>query len=248
MGASTDQIKAYLQRNWFKLGIAAILLFLVLKKDLSFRINLNTPIPIEQPQQPPRPAGQKGEDGSRERYTEARQPAAADLPGTERFELLSSSGGRREVQAIDQLELVDKEIVQGYIKRFGKVAVAERKKFGIPASIILANALLHSQAGTREMARNGNNQFALSCTPDWQGPSISVDGRCYRQYENAWTSFRDHSLYLTTGTFAHLQQLPNDDYKAWANALEKAVFSPEKNLARQLIRVIENYGLAQWDE
>lgn len=250
MGNSTDQIKAYLQRNWFRLGIAAILLFLVMKKDLSFRINLNTPLPIEQPQQPPRPAGQREESAKRERFTEKRstgQAAAADLPGTERFELLPAGGNRREGQAVSQLELLDQDVVQAYIQRFSKVAIAERKKFGIPASIILANALLHSQAGTGNMAREGNNHFALPCTPDWQGPTGSVSGLCYRQYENAWTSFRDHSLYITTGPFAHLRELGNNDYKGWAKALENGAFSQEKSLGRQLIRVVEDYGLAQWD-
>ncbi|MCB0568465.1 MAG: glucosaminidase domain-containing protein [Phaeodactylibacter sp.] len=250
MGNSTDQIKAYLQRNWFKLGIAVILLFLVLKKDLSFRINLNTPQPVEQPPQPSVPAGQREESTSRERYTErqtSKQAVSETLPGTERFDLLSSKGSRREVTAIGQLELVNQETVQAYIQRFGKIAATERKKYGVPASIVLANALLHSQAGTRALAKNANNQFALPCTPDWQGATSTFESRCYRQYENAWTSFRDHSLYVTTGPFATLRQLGNDDYKAWADALEKGGFSEEKNLSLQLVQVIETYSLAQWD-
>ena len=104
----------------------------------------------------------------------------------------------------------------------------------------------HSRAGTADMAGPGaNNHFAIPCTPDWQGPQQTYSGQCYRQYENAWTSFRDHSFYITTGPFAHLRQLSDSDYKGWAAALEKAGFSKEKNLGRQLVKVVETYGLQE---
>ena len=143
---------------------------------------------------------------------------------------------------------MDEGSIQAYIARFSKVAASERKKFGIPASIILGNALLHSLAGTAEIAEAGaNNHFALRCTPDWQGPQRTYAGQCYRQYENAWTSFRDHSFYITTGSFSHLRQLSDTDYKGWADALEKAGFSQEKDLGRQLVKAIQVYGLEKLD-
>lgn len=250
MSTSTDKTKGFLQRNWFKLGIALILLFVIVKKDLSFRINLNSPSRTDRPEQrPPTPARQEEEGRKTERYTENTQPVASELPATERFDFSSSGSARRETPAIDQLEMVEEGRVRSYIQRFGRVAVSERKKFGIPSSIVLGNALLHSLAGAREMAGEGvNNHFALPCTPDWQGGQYTAGGQCYRQYENAWTSFRDHSFYVTTGAFAQLRSLPETDYRGWAGALEKAGFSREKGLARQLVKVIEDYGLQEWDE
>ncbi|MCB9286433.1 MAG: glucosaminidase domain-containing protein [Lewinellaceae bacterium] len=253
MSTSTDKVKGYFQRNWFKIGIALILVFIALKKDLSFRINLNSPVRLEQP--PPRPstpARQQEKEPTRERYTENSnpQPTAQELPApTERFDFSSAASSRREIMAIDLLEEVDEGTIRAYIQRFARVAASEQKKFGIPASIIIANALLHSLAGTSEMSEPGaNNHFAIPCTHDWQGPQRTFGGKCYRQYENAWTSFRDHSFYITTGAFAPLRQLSDTDYKGWAEALEKAGFSPQKNLARQLIRVIEKYRLAEMDK
>lgn len=249
MNTSTDKVKTYLQRNWFKLGIALILVFVALKKDLSFRINLNTPARTEQPQQPPTPARQQEEGRKAERYTEHSQPqTASELPATERFDFSSSGNGRREIRAIDKLEGIGDGVIRAYIQRFGKVAVNEQRKFGIPASIILSNALLHSLAGTTGLAEgSANNHFALPCTPDWQGPRQTFDGHCYRQYDNAWTSFRDHSFYVTTGAFSHLRSLSDTDCRGWADALEKGGFSQEKGLARQLAKVIEDYGLQELD-
>jgi flagellum-specific peptidoglycan hydrolase FlgJ len=252
MLASTAPFWQYLQRNWFKLALAALLVFIILKKDLSLRINLNTPLRMEQgPAQPSVPVDQKREGAMPERFTDNQQAPAVpkkELPSTERFELVPPASARRGASLAESLGQVDESVVQAYIQRFGRVAAAERKKFGIPAAIILANALLHSQAGHKAAAGPGaNNHFALPCTPDWQGGSGQHEGRCYRYYENAWTSFRDHSLYLTTGRYAHFKQLSDQDYKAWARALEKEAFSTEKNLARQLVQTIEKYQLSAWD-
>lgn len=251
MSTSTDKVKGYLQRNWLKLGLALILLFIFMKKDLSFRINLNSPVRMQQaPPQPSAPARQQQKAPPPERYTEntPQQTAATELPATERFDFSSPPGSRRDVLAIDRLGQVDEGKVRAYIQRFGRVAVSEQKKFGIPASITIGNALLHSLAGTTEMAgAAANNHFGLLCSSNWQGAQHTYEGQCYRVYENAWTSFRDHSFFITTGSFAPLRQLSDTDYKGWAEALEKRNFSQEKNLARQLVRVIEMYGLQELD-
>jgi len=243
-----EQIKQYLQRNWFKLGIVLILVLVALKKDLSFRVHLNNPAPKEQRQTPPKPVQDTDPEPKAERFSEntKHQSAAAAPNQTERFDFTpgSSSSSKKPEAATDRLAEVETERIQKYIERFDRVAISEQEKFGIPAAITLANALLHSRAGTADWAEKGiNNHFALPCTPDWNGPKAKYENQCMRQYENAWTSFRDHSLYLTTGPFAHLTQLPANDAKGWAEAMEKAGFSSEPDLADQLMEVIRRYGL-----
>jgi flagellum-specific peptidoglycan hydrolase FlgJ len=244
-----EQIKLYLQRNWFKLGIVLILIFVAFKKDLSFRMHLNTPVPTQQHPPSKRPVQEVDAQSKTERFSESRvKSPAADLNKTESFDLTPSTGSRRPLRAIDRLSGVDVEKVQKYIDRFDRVAISERDKFGIPASITLANALLHSLAGSNEWSVEGNNNhFALPCTADWQGPKEQFGGKCVRLYENAWTSFRDHSLYLTTGANSSLTRLADDDISGWAKGLEQAAFSEEAGLADQLLEVIKAYGLQRLD-
>lgn len=249
------KVTSYIRNHWFKIGLAVICLFVILKKDLSFNLNLNTPIrqKIEQEKQP-LPVEQKKKRATQERFTEItpeQQPAPANpAPVMDKFDLSPSFGGEDEValSAIEQLAAVDQIVKEKYIKRFARVVITERQKFGIPASIILANAMLHSAAGQSTLSKEGNNHFKIPCTDDWQGESERLGGKCYRQYENAWTSFRDHSLYLTTGPFSELRGLGNEDYKSWAKMLEKANFSDEPKLGKQLIRLIEEYELFILDE
>lgn len=51
----------------------------------------------------------------------------------------------------------------GYIERFAPIAVQEMEKYGIPASISLAQGLLESRAGTSKLAVQTNNHFGLKC-------------------------------------------------------------------------------------
>ena len=240
MNIDKVQIAAYLQRNWFKIGIAALLIFIAFKKDLSFKLNLNTPVRSEQPQYPTQPQERPVKS---ERYTE--QQAEQDSPvATQRFDITAAALPKQPPTAADRLQLVNEQQVKAYIKRFDRVALSEEKKFGIPAAVTLGNALLNSQAGTAPWAKEGrNNNFLLPCTDDWKGASKSYDGRCLRQYDNAWTSFRDHSFFVTTGPYTDLRRLPKSDLKAWAAALESKGFSQEDNYAQQLLSVIRKYRL-----
>ena len=60
-------------------------------------------------------------------------------------------------------------------------------------------------------------------------------------------SFRNHSQYITSGKFADLINLGSTDYQGWAKGLAKRNFSKDENLERNLIRIIEQYGLNDLD-
>ncbi len=241
MSPQAEQIKLYLQRNWFKLSLAALLIFVALKKDLSFKLNLNTPVRMEQApvEPPPQEKAVKSE-----RYTDHQSSKRYSSGQTEHFDITAAARAGRPASAIERLQRTGSEQVEAYIKRFRRVAESEEAKFGVPAPVIMANALLQSQAGTALWAKEGrNNHFLLPCTPDWQGSEKSYDGHCLRQYENAWTSFRDHSFFVTTGPYADLKALGKDNIRGWANALEEKGFSGEPEFARQLLETIQLYNL-----
>ncbi len=243
-GNVTNSAKAgYFQRNWFKFAIAAFLVFILVKKDLSFSINMRAPAEQQKEQSTKKANKEKTEElmSNAKGVAEATETNLLDLSS-----VFSSKKGASS--AMDALQNVDDATVQAYLKRFARVAVSESEKFGIPASVILGNAVLQSCAGQRDIAKQWNNQFALSCTSDWQGGKKELDGTCFRTYENAWTSFRDHSYYITTGRMSNLKELKNENYKAWAKALEKAGFTNDKNYANQLIKAIEKYELTKLDE
>ncbi|MFT4667671.1 MAG: flagellum-specific peptidoglycan hydrolase FlgJ [Polaribacter sp.] len=246
---TTTKMGTYVRTHWFKMIMIGMVVFIFLRKDFSFSINLNDPSKTEQESAPLKEEVRQQKTSKKESPITVNHEIAK-ASGTSLFDMLSSVslGGTTTKKEKKELAVVSESTREAYIGRFAKVAINERKKFGIPASIILANGLLHSSGGTRDMVLAGNNHFGLPCTTNWRGESATYNDACYRHYENAWTSFRDHSLYLTTGSTKNLVRLGSTDYKAWATAMEKVSIFEIDDLANKLIEIIEGYNLDKLDK
>ncbi len=175
-----------------------------------------------------------------EKYTQQRDSAGE----TTQMGILPESGAAiRDLPAIQQATAV------AFLKRFGAVSVAEHKKYGIPASIVLGTAYVNSFAGQREAARSAKNYFALPCGPEWEGAGVELGGKCFRRYETAWESFRDFSLYLHTRDWMpDAKQRNEQDWRAWAAFLAEQQVSDVRHFERELKGVIEGYRLYELDE
>lgn len=243
-------IRTFIQKNWYKLAFLGFLLYIFLQKDLSFSINLNAPFRTEEPAPTEHQPQQIGKKKLEKLSDNGTKSALAKIPEAtiERLGFPFFGNTEKQPNIFDHLVKIDDATKLAFLERFANVAINERKKFGIPSSIILANALLHSTAGRNDLAKNGNNHFALVCDANWAEKSGDYRGQCYRHYDNAWASFRDHSNYITTGNFSSLRQLSASDYKAWAAGLERGQFSNEPDLAMKLVQLIEVFQLYELDK
>jgi len=141
--------------------------------------------------------------------------------------------------------------IEDYIKFYSSIAMDEMIKFGIPASITLAQGILESGAGKGRLAVQANNHFGIKCH-DWNGKKIYHDDdeeqECFRKYDNPEYSYRDHSLFLTNrGRYSFLFDLKRDDYKQWAKGLKKAGYATDPKYPQKLIDLIERYELYKYD-
>jgi flagellum-specific peptidoglycan hydrolase FlgJ len=148
---------------------------------------------------------------------------------------------------------VTNEMILAYIDSYKRVAQSNMKKYGIPASIILGQALLESGSGTAPLSVQANNHFGIKCHKDWLGESVKYDddsiAECFRKYYNAADSFRDHALFLTAGSrYSSLFKLNKTDYKAWANGLKAAGYATDIQYPSKLIGLIERYQLYKYDD
>ena len=139
-----------------------------------------------------------------------------------------------------------------YVVQYAPLAQKEMKKFGIPASITLAQGLLESQAGVGKLAVKSNNHFGIKCHKGWRGPSVSHDddakGECFRKYKKVAQSYRDHSEFLRyRDRYSKLFKMKKTDYVSWAHGLKKAGYATDPQYAYKLISLIERYELWQFD-
>ncbi|MBC7773918.1 MAG: glucosaminidase domain-containing protein [Phycisphaerae bacterium] len=144
-----------------------------------------------------------------------------------------------------EMDDVDASKAEAFLKRFANVALSEHKKFGTPASVILACAYVNSQAGQRETATAANNFFALPCSQGWEGETVQMGGKCVRKYESAWASFRDFSIYLSSQEwFGSLKKSAGKDGRKWAEKLGSEGVAN----AKVMQKVMEAYRLHELDE
>lgn len=134
-----------------------------------------------------------------------------------------------------------------YIEQWKETAIANQEDYGIPASIIMAQALLESAAGQSELAINARNHFGIKCTSDWFGGVYYYDddskGECFRQYGNAAESFKDHALFLQRPRYTTCFEIAVEDYEGWAYRLKECGYATDKHYAPKLIKLIEDYRL-----
>lgn len=238
MNISLPQVLAFVVRHWLRILIVGFLLFLSNKKQIDISLQLGQPSAAPARNQPPRLTNEQ------EKVDLSKQEVSVKKSWTDRLHIL---GGGQSTSAYQQLQKLPDEQIAAFLERFSDLAKEEQQKYGIPASITLANGLLHSQAGNHPAAVEANNFFNLAVTTDWLGAHKTIGGQAYRTYQNAWTSFRDHSLFITTGSYTHLVKIGKTDYQRWAAALEKQGFGSEKDLAKQLLQVIDEWQLFRLD-
>ena len=139
-----------------------------------------------------------------------------------------------------------------YIAQYKAIAMKEMKRTGVPASITLAQGILESNSGESNLAKNHNNHFGIKCKSDWTGAKAYQDDdtkqECFRAYETAELSFKDHSNFLKNRpNYVDLFLLDPVDDTAWANGLKKAGYATASDYPKKLLKIIDDYELAQYN-
>ena len=139
-----------------------------------------------------------------------------------------------------------------YITQFKAIAMKEMKRTGVPASITLAQAILESNSGESNLAKNHNNHFGIKCKSDWTGAKTYQDDdakqECFRAYDAAELSFKDHSNFLKSRpNYVDLFLLDAVDDTAWAYGLKKAGYATASDYPKKLLKIIDDYELAQYN-
>jgi len=139
-----------------------------------------------------------------------------------------------------------------YIAQYKTIAMKEMKRTGVPASITLAQAILESNSGESNLAKNHNNHFGIKCKSDWTGAKAYQDDdakqECFRAYDAAEVSFKDHSNFLKNRpNYVDLFLLDPVDDTAWAYGLKKAGYATASDYPKKLLKIIDDYELAQYN-
>jgi LysM repeat protein len=141
--------------------------------------------------------------------------------------------------------------INSYIISYKLLAIEEMQRSGIPASIILAQGIHETQAGTSDLVIASNNHFGIKCKDNWTGQVVYHDddarGECFRSYPAAADSYRDHSDFLSRSPrYAFLFKLNPEDFESWAYGLKKAGYATNEKYPQILIKLIRDFDLQKY--
>jgi len=141
--------------------------------------------------------------------------------------------------------------VKGYVDRFKEFAIQEQLRSGVPAAVTLAQGIVETAAGSSELCNNARNHFGIKCKNTWTGETYAytddAKDECFRKYETALISYRDHSDFLKNNKrYAGLFLLAPEDYTGWAHGLKKCGYATNPKYAQKLIEIIETYNLQDY--
>jgi len=140
-----------------------------------------------------------------------------------------------------------------YIDRYKSIAVAHMERYGIPASITMAQGILESDCGNSRLSLMSNNHFGIKCKRNWTGEKVYHDddakGECFRSYPTVEASYQDHAEFLDSQPrYDSLFAYSPTDYKSWARGLKAAGYATAPDYAQRLCRIIEEAQLFLLDQ
>ena len=140
-----------------------------------------------------------------------------------------------------------------YIDKYKHIAIDHMERYGIPASITLAQGILESDSGNSNLARRSNNHFGIKCKKDWKGERVyhtdDAPDECFRKYDTVEESYEDHAKFLDQSPrYDSLFAYSATDYKSWARGLKAAGYATAPDYAQRLTKIIEDNNLYLFDE
>ena len=145
---------------------------------------------------------------------------------------------------------------QQYAERYAAEAMEQMKRYGIPASVTLAQGILESRNGQSELSQLGNNHFGMKASKSWlkNGGDYLVytddkPNEKFCKYATVGDSYEHHSKILKNSSrYSQCFKLSPDDYKGWTKGIERGGYATNGGYAASLQKIIEANGLQKYDQ
>ena len=145
---------------------------------------------------------------------------------------------------------------QQYAERYAAEAMEQMKRYGIPASVTLAQGILESRNGQSELSQLGNNHFGVKASKSWlkNGGDYLVytddkPNEKFCKYATVGDSYEHHSKILKNSSrYSQCFKLSPDDYKGWTKGIERGGYATNGGYAASLQKIIEINGLQKYDQ
>ena len=136
-------------------------------------------------------------------------------------------------------------------------AQTAQTRWGVPASVTIAQAILESGWGRTSLARLALNYFGVKAhgnldymefpTHEWVAGQSVATVADFAKYPDVEASFADHATLIATLPRYAPAMAVRDDPTRFAAALQTCGYSTNPAYGAELWQIIQEYGLAAYD-
>ena len=144
---------------------------------------------------------------------------------------------------------------QSFIEQYAPIAIEQQQKYGIPASVTLAQMALESKWGTSKMAVNDHNYFGIKASRRWLEA-----GRPYNLYDDdkknekfcvfgdVLESIEYHSTLLMSERYKPCRSFPSDDWYHWLVSIKACGYATSNSYVQKCVSIIKTHRLFRYDQ
>lgn len=142
---------------------------------------------------------------------------------------------------------------EAFYEKYAQAAIDQQIKYGIPASLTLAQMAIESGMGTNTLSTQYNNYFSIKKGSSWNGPvTYHLDDHSYKEpfrvYNSVEESLEDHSRLLLKPVYQkNVRNLSSTDYRSWAIGIG-SVYATEGTYTQSVLKEIKDYSLDKYDQ
>ena len=141
-----------------------------------------------------------------------------------------------------------------FIETYAPAAIEQQRKYGIPASVTLAQMALESRWGTSKLAMLDNNYFGIKASKRWLS-----DGKPYNTYDDdrknekfcvfsdALESMEYHSAVLMGDRYRRCRAFAPDDWLNWLVGIKEAGYATSNIYVQECSKIILSHHLQRYD-
>jgi flagellum-specific peptidoglycan hydrolase FlgJ len=142
-----------------------------------------------------------------------------------------------------------------FIEKYAPAAMEQQCRYGIPASVTLAQMVFESKWGQSKMAILDHNYFGIKANSKWLANGLPYNlydddkpNEKFCVFSDAAQSMEYHSQILLGDRYARCFLYPSTDWYNWLVEIIKAGYATSDIYVKECSRIIEKYRLYEYDQ
>jgi len=145
---------------------------------------------------------------------------------------------------------------QAFISKIAPGAIAAQRKYGVPASVTIAQAIDESGWGNSTLATRDHNLFGIKGTgpagtaalptQEYQNGQLVTSTHSFRVYHSTAESIDDHGKLLATSGYYRRSMADRRNPNAFAQSLT-GIYATDPSYGSKLVSLMQQYNLYRYD-